>query len=118
MTAGNLEKTSSTEEDAKDADGARRPQRPPTNLAGRALTWTEAGKEPEAGRSKRRRGTSMTRLLAQKKSVPKIGFCTSATRKWCTTLRPGNEREIGLDPKVRMEEPFAAVRRAEAGDLF
>ena len=72
----------------------------------------------EVGRKRRRRGTSISRLLAQKKSVPSIGFCTSAKRKLCTTRSPGKERDTDLVPKVRIEDPFAAVRSVVVGVLF
>ena len=55
----------------------------------------------------------MRRLLARKKSVPRIGTLTSARINRCTTLSPGSKRENVLLPNVLMEDPLAAQRDAE-----
>ena len=54
----------------------------------------------------------MGKLFALKKSVPSIGFLTSARINRCTTLSPGKRREMDLLPKVFMDDPLAA-RSAE-----
>ena len=46
-----------------------------------------------------------------KKSAPKIGCATLATRKECFVVIPGNFSESVLVPKVSIKEPLAARRR-------
>ena len=46
-----------------------------------------------------------------KKSAPKIGCATLATRKECLAEKPGNCKVKDLVPKVSMVEPLAALRR-------
>ena len=77
--------------------GRCKPQSPPTNWAGRASTSTAAG-EAAVDLKSRQREMSMTRSLARKKSVPKMGFLTSARMNTCTTRKPGKERKIFFFP--------------------
>ena len=72
----------------------------------------------DAGRKRRWLGMSMRSLFARKKSVPKMGRFTSARINLCATLSPGKEREMVFFPKVRIEEPFAALRRREVWHFF
>ena len=97
----------------------RRPQRPAENSAGRAL-MVEAplGKSPQGSLTRRLRAMSMRSPLERKKSEPRIGFCTSARRKQCFTLRPGKARKMSLFPNVLIEEPFAARRDTEGNEDF
>ena len=46
-----------------------------------------------------------------KKSAPKIGCATLATRKECLAEKPGSRKVNDLVPKVSMVEPLAAFRR-------
>ena len=95
--------------------GRCRPQRPPTNWAGRASTSTAAGEDP-ADLNSRQREMSMRRSWARKKSVPRMGFLTSARINTCTTRKPGKERGIFFFPYVWIEDPLAA--RSLAADLL
>ena len=64
----------------------------------------------------RQREMSITRSWARKKSVPRMGFLTSARMNTCTTRKPGKEREIFFFPYVWIEDPLAA--RSLAADLL
>ena len=62
----------------------------------------------------------MTMEFLRKKSAPRIGCPTLATRKECDTENPPNRRRSVLVPKVSMYEPLAARRRCPgwAGGSF
>ena len=60
---------------------------------------------------------SMSSSSKEKKSDPKIGLGTSATKKECSTRRVLNRRGKRVVPKVLIAEPFAATKEpVEAED--
>ena len=58
--------------------------------------------------------TSIRSPTAEKKSDPKIGRGTSASRKVCTTLRDLKRSDKRFVPNVLIAEPFAATNDPDA----
>ena len=76
---------------------------------------------PPSGNRRQLLLTSMRRECFLKKSAPKIGLATLATRKQCRAEKPGSSRDTDFLPNVSINVPLAARRRwpgRGVGDLL